>query len=649
MPSVTTLLVANRGEIARRVVRTARAMGIRTVAVFSDADAGSGHVTEADVAVRLPGVTAAETYLRADLLVEAARRGRADAVHPGYGFLSEQADFARACADAGLVFVGPSPEVIELMGSKLAAKQLMAAAGIPVLPGFEVTEATSAAALGDAAAELAWPVLVKAVFGGGGRGMRVIRDRADLVDAVASARAEAAAAFGDGTVFLERCVESPRHLEVQVFGDTHGTVTHLHERECSVQRRHQKVIEEAPAPRLDDRVRDELCAAAVRAAKAVGYVGAGTVEFVLDPDGAFWFLEMNTRLQVEHPVTELVTGLDLVALQLTVARGDPLPPEVLGVPMRGHAIEARLYAEDVAAGFLPTAGVLHRLDVPAVEGVRIDAGVASGDTVTTHYDALLAKVIAWGPDRSAAADRLAHALAGARIHGPVTNRDLLLGTLGHPEFRAGRADTTFYDRHPAAELAAATQDPTATHLHCTAAALARHAAERAALPTPAGIPAAWRNVGPAEQPMTFVAGDTTVEIGDPAAAGVLVHRAAPDHVDLEVDGVRRVVLVEWIGATCHVDSSLGHSTLQEVPRFPVPDASAAPGSLLAPMPGTVVQVIVGAGDVVEAGDLVAVLEAMKMQHTIRAPRAGTVTEVRVEAGDQVVAAAVLVVIDEVAA
>jgi acetyl/propionyl-CoA carboxylase alpha subunit len=442
MPSVLTgpigkLLVANRGEIAARIIRTAHALGIATVAVYSDPDADAPYVTQADEAVRLPGAAPADTYLCGDLIVAAAAATGADAVHPGYGFLSENAAFARACVEAGLIFVGPPPVTIAAMGSKIEAKTLMAAAGVPVLPGATVTDPGAAdlagtADLAGAAAQIGFPLLVKAAFGGGGRGMRLVREPAELADAVRGASGEAASAFGDGTVFLERFVVDPRHVEVQILGDIEGTVVHLFERECSIQRRYQKVIEECPSPAVGPGLRAALTAAAVAAGRAIGYVGAGTVEFVLDRDGSFFFLEVNTRLQVEHPVTEEITGLDLVEWQLRIAQGEPLAPEVTGAAIGGHAIEARLYAEDVAAGFLPVTGVLHRFAIPAAPGVRVEAGFGDGSVVSPHYDAMLAKVIARGRTRADAANRLARALEAAEIHGVATNRDLLAAILREP-------------------------------------------------------------------------------------------------------------------------------------------------------------------------------------------------------------------------
>jgi len=666
---VTKLLVANRGEIAERIVRSAHDLGIATVAVFSDADADARFVRAADEAVRLPGTAPADTYLRADLVVAAALRTGADAVHPGYGFLSEQAAFARACADAGLVFVGPPAEAIELMGSKLTAKALMGAAGVPVLPGATVTDAMDGpdgeGALLAAGEGIGYPVLVKASAGGGGRGMRAVHDPAELVDAVAAAQRESAAAFGDGTVFLERLVEQPRHIEVQVLADAHGNVVHLFERECSIQRRHQKVIEEAPSPAVDDDLRAQITGAAVAAARAVGYVNAGTVEFVLAPDGTFAFLEMNTRLQVEHPVTELVTGLDLVALQLRIAQGEPLPDEVLQARLHGHAIEARLYAEDVAAGYLPTSGRLDRFRIPVRDGIRVDTGYGDGSVVSTYYDAMLAKVIAWAPTREEAARRLDEALRGAQLHGPTTNRDLLVHVLRHPEFLAGATDTGFLDRHDAATLATPVTSPTTARVHAVAAVLAAQSAARDHSPLPAGIPVGWRNVGPATQPVELVDDDgavITVAITesrtgvvatvDGESLPVIVHAQSADVIDLEVDGhrtrcsVHRVPDATTGTARVYVDSALGATASTESARFPLPAREEIPGSLVSPMPGTVVRVDAVVGASVVAGTPLVALEAMKMEHTLRAPHTGTISEVRVAVGDQVDTGAVLVVVQE---
>ena len=658
MTAITKLLIANRGEIAARIIRTAAAMDIATVAVFSDPDADLPYVTAADEAVALPGAAPADTYLRADAVIAAARATGADAVHPGYGFLSENAGFARACAAAGLTFVGPSPEAIERMGSKVAAKQLMASAGVPVLPGATVTEDDGQ--LSEAASHVGYPLLVKAAFGGGGRGMRIVRDEAALAEAVASARREAASAFGNGLVFLERLVESPRHIEVQILGDRAGNVAHLFERECSIQRRYQKIIEEAPSTAVDDGLRERLCQAAVAAGKAIGYEGAGTVEFVLAPSGDFYFLEVNTRLQVEHPVTELVTGLDLVRLQLDIAMGKPLPDEVLAARIDGHAIEARLYAEDVPAGYLPVSGTIHTLEIDPAPGLRVDAGFASGTTVSTFYDSMLAKVIAWGPARDQARGTLAAALSRARVHGVVTNRDLLTGILREPDFAAGAIHTGYLDLHPPARLAAsgrASDATTALRVHLLAAALAAQAGRRATAQVLATLPSGWRNNPSAMQTATFDAGGErhTVEYRltrggllasvDGEAAGDIRARAiTPGLADFDLGGIRRRVRITRAGSTYYADSPLGAHALREVERFPEPSRATPPGSLLAPMPGTVVRVEVAAGDRVAAGARVVVMEAMKMEHTITAPAAGTVTEIRVAAGEQVDGGALLAVL-----
>ena len=643
MPKIRKVLIANRAEIASRIMRSARPLGIATVAVFSDADAGLPYVDEADEAVRLEGNEPADTYLHIERLVDAARRAGADAVHPGYGFLSERADFARACVDAGLTFVGPSAEVIDLMGSKIEAKATMSAAGVPVLPMVVVDDAIAQEDVAAAVEQIGLPIIVKAALGGGGRGMRIVHDAGALAAAVGEAQREAASAFGSGQVFLERYIEAPRHIEVQILGDSHGTVCSLFERECSIQRRHQKVIEESPSPIVDDALRDELCSAAVAAAKAIGYVNAGTVEFVVDREGGFWFLEVNTRLQVEHPVTELITGLDLVELQFRVAEGESLPVAALDAAVSGHAIEARLYAEDVAAGFLPVAGRVERLRIPVDEHVRVDAGYADGSVVSTYYDAMLAKVIAWAPDRAQAAGRLADALGRAEIHGPATNRDLLVGTLRHPEFLSGQTDTAFFERNEPQALENSVTAADAHRVHAIAAAFAVLRAERSLSPLPAGIAANWRNVGPAQQAISFTTGSFEFTLDATAVAQACVHDG--DTVTVDDGGIRRPCSVHIVASTVFVDSALGHSSLHLEPRFPSPDLAAPSGSLLAPLPGVVHRVLVGPGEEVEAGQPLLVLEAMKMEHTIKAPADAVVERVLVKVGSQVEGGAVLLVLD----
>ena len=643
------LLIANRGEIATRIIRSAHALGIATVAVYSDPDAAAPYVTLADEAVRLPGAAPADTYLRGDLIIAAAAAAGADAVHPGYGFLSENAAFARACADAGLIFVGPAPETIAAMGNKVAAKATMAGAGVPVLPGMTVTKDADPA---EAATRVGFPLLVKAAFGGGGRGMRLVADPAELAGAVARARSEAASAFGDGTVFLERFVTDPRHVEVQIVGDTAGTVIHLFERECSIQRRYQKIVEECPSPAVDARLRAALVAAAVTAGQAIGYTGAGTVEFVLDRDGAFYFLEMNTRLQVEHPVTEEVTGLDLVELQLRIAEGEPLPLQAREARINGHAIEVRLYAEDVPAGFVPATGTLHRFAIPPAPGIRVETGFGDGSVVSPHYDAMLAKVIAHGRTRADAARRLARALARAEIHGVTTNRDLLVAILREPGFLAGATDTGYLTRHDPAALAA----PRAAATHALAAALARQARHRAEAPVLGTLPSGWRNVFSAPQRVAYttvgepyavayrITGDSVQASVNDVSMQAIVHAASPDRIDLEIGGTRREYRIHQVGAEVYVDASDGSSALTEVPRFGDPEKVAPAGSLLAPMPGLVLRVLAEVGAVVTAGQPLLVLEAMKMEQTVSAPASGVVAELRAKAGEQVGTGQVLAVL-----
>ncbi|CAM5702593.1 ATP-grasp domain-containing protein OS=Streptomyces tendae OX=1932 GN=GUR47_26885 PE=4 SV=1 [Streptomyces tendae] len=610
---IASVLVANRGEIACRVFRTCHAWGIRTVAVHSDADENALHARVADAAVRLPGSSPADTYLRGDLIVKAAVAAGADAVHPGYGFLSENADFARAVRDAGLVWIGPPPEAIEAMASKTRAKELMG-----IAPLTDVTEADL-------------PVLVKAAAGGGGRGMRVVRDLADLDAELTAARAEATSAFGDGEVFVEPYLENGRHVEVQILADTHGTVWALGTRDCSLQRRHQKVIEEAPAPGLTPELTAELHDLAVRAARAVDYAGAGTVEFLV-AGGRAHFLEMNTRLQVEHPVTEELFGIDLVALQLRIAEGHALendPPRA-----RGHAVEARLYAEDPAHGWAPQTGRLHRLAVP--DGIRLDTGYTDGDDIGVHYDPMLAKAVAHAPTRAEAVRRLAGALERAAIHGPVTNRDLLVRSLRHEEFTSARMDTGFYDRHLAA-LTEPAPDP-----------LAPLAAALADASTRAGRFGGWRNLPSQPQVKRYAMAGEEHEVRyrhtrtGLTADGVRVVHADAERVVLETDGVQRRFAIARYGDHIHVDAT----RLTALPRFPDPTAQHAPGSLLAPMPGTVVRVAEGLrkGTTVRAGQPLLWLEAMKMEHRITAPTTGTLAELNAVPGQQVTVGSLLAVV-----
>ncbi|MFD3485810.1 biotin carboxylase N-terminal domain-containing protein [Streptomyces sp. NPDC058665] len=722
---ISTLLVANRGDVACRVFRTCRERGIGTVAVFSDADGGALHVREADTAVRLPGSAPADTYLRGDLIVKAALAAGADAVHPGYGFLSENAEFARAVLDAGLVWVGPPPEAIEAMASKTRAKELMAAAGVPLLAPVDPASVT----------EADLPLLIKAAAGGGGRGMRVVRQLPDLPPELAAASAEARSAFGDGEVFAESYVERGRHVEVQILADAYGTVWALGTRDCSLQRRHQKVIEESPAPGLPAELRATLTAAAVAAARAVEYRGAGTVEFLLSPTGRAYFLEMNTRLQVEHPVTEEVFAVDLVALQLAVSEGAKLPPSP--PPPTGHAVEARLYAEDPTKGWTPQPGRIFELAVrgvggdlgraglaglaagdgpqgagavagvggldtagggdghadayaqpratdahgkrvglqpgPGEEGVarpgvapgadpaapapalagpghrpriRVDVGYGAGDRVGVYYDSMLAKVVAWAPTRGEAVRLLGDALRRARIHGPVTNRELLVRSLRHPDFVAGRVDTGFYERH----LDALTAPGDGDHDNARHAALAAALADAVRRGHPVG---GWRNLP--SQPQTKTYGGHEVRyhrtrdgfrVEDDAVRAVAV---AADRVTLELDGVLRhfdVADHSDEGGHVYVDGPTGSYRLLAHPRFTDPRTATAPGSLLAPMPGTVVRIAdgIGEGSAVTAGQPLIWLEAMKMEHRITAPASGTLTTLHAAPGSQVEVGALLAVV-----
>jgi acetyl/propionyl-CoA carboxylase alpha subunit len=644
---ITRVLVANRGEITRRVFATCRRLGVGTVAVYTDPDARAPHVAEADVRVRLDGRNG---YLDAAQLIAAAWATGADAIHPGYGFLSENAEFAAAVQDAGLTWIGPSVAAVQAMGSKIEAKKMMAAAGVPVLDELDPETVT--------AAQL--PVLIKASAGGGGRGMRVVRDLAELPKQAEAARREAQSAFGDPTVFCERYLAAGHHVEVQVMADAHGTVWAVGERECSIQRRHQKIIEEAPSPLVERTpgMRAKLFEAARLAAGAIGYTGAGTVEFMADDAGNFFFLEMNTRLQVEHPVTEETTGLDLVELQLLVADGGRLDVEPPGT--RGHSIEARLYAEDPAKGWQPQAGPIHRFEVPSAltefgllgrAGVRLDSGVVDGSAVSVFYDPMLAKVISYAPTRTQAAAILADALTRTRLHGIGTNRDLLVNVLRHPAFLDGATDTAFFDTHGLTELASSLADPSAPALSAVAAALADAAENRSAARVLGGLPSGWRNLASGFQVKRYVdaAGDEHevryrfgrdgLELG--GAEAVTLMSSTPTRVVLATNGVERPFDVARYGDDVFVDSPLGPVHLAAQPRFPDPDSAVAKGSLLAPMPGSVTKIAAAVGDQVEAGQALIWLEAMKMEHTITAPTGGVLTELNVTAGQQVDVGAVL--------
>jgi acetyl/propionyl-CoA carboxylase alpha subunit len=656
--TITRLLVANRGEVAQRVFATCRRLGIATVAVYSDADAGLPFVGEADVAYPLGGTTAADSYLRIERLIETARQAGVTAIHPGYGFLSENATFAHAVQSAGLIWIGPSPSVIEAMGLKTRARELMERAGVPVLPGRHLSGSESAEELSAAAEEVGLPLLVKAAAGGGGKGMRVVETADRLLSAVQAARREAGKAFGDDAVFLEQFAARSRHIEIQILGDHSGNVISLGERDCSIQRRHQKVIEESPSPALDSELREEISAAAVTAGREIGYIGAGTVEFLL-AGRDFYFLEVNTRLQVEHPVTELVTGLDLVELQIRIAEGEPLAPDR---PLaRGHAIEARLYAEDPRQEFLPVTGTLTRFAL--APGPRVDAGVASGSVIGPHYDPMIAKVIAHGTTRADSIRRLVDALRRAELHGIITNRDFLVRVLEHPEFTAGDADTSFLQRHDGGVLLEPLAGEQDEREAAAAAALALQLGRRRAARVLGSLPSGWRNVRALPQHTAFetATGDVlnvayrfdrtgaleslTVN-GEPSVSPRLFSTDG-SVIDLAVGGRRRTYQVRSDGGLVHVNTTTTQIALRALPRHPVANAEHAPtGALTAPMPGLVLRVLTQVGASVDTGQALLVIEAMKMEHEIVAPASGTVTELAVAVGAQVQAGAMLAVIDD---
>jgi 3-methylcrotonyl-CoA carboxylase alpha subunit len=613
-----SLLIANRGEIACRIIRTARRMGIRTIAVFSEADAGAQHVLAADEAYPIGPAPAAESYLRADVILDVARRAGAGAVHPGYGFLSENAAFAEACAAAGIAFIGPTADAIRVMGSKAESKRLMVAAGVPTVPGYH-GEAQDEALLATEAARIGFPVLIKASAGGGGKGMRPVLRAEDFAAELAGARREALAAFGDERVLLEKYLGRPRHVEVQVLGDHHGRIIHLHTRDCSVQRRHQKVLEEAPAPDLSDALRERLHQAAIGAAAAVGYRNAGTVEFIVEGEAAY-FLEMNTRLQVEHPVTEMVTGLDLVEWQLRVAAGEALP-EAFPPATHGHAVEVRLYAEDAAQDFRPSTGRLSRFSMPG--GVRVDAGFAAGDLVSAFYDPMLAKMIAWGEDRDAALLRLAEALEAAELEGLASNLPFLRRLVRHPALRDMELDTGFIPRHAGALLAPRGAMPESL----LAAALAWQARQPGPPPGPWQRGDGWRLQGEAAQDELW-------------SDGVALHRL---RIRRGPSGVRLDATASAAGARFAADGEAvlvrrageAWRLVREDAHAPKAEAQADAGRLAAPIPGRLVQLLVAVGDVVAQGQLLAVMEAMKTELKFAAPFAGRVVQVPHAVGESI--------------
>ena len=647
--SFTTLLVANRGEIARRVIRSAHDMGVRCVAVYVDADADSPFVWEADEAVRLES-----SYLDAAAILDAARATGAGAVHPGYGFLSENARFASDVIEAGLVWVGPSPDVIQQMGDKIAAKLLAEKAQLPSLPGSEDTRSADG---------VGYPLLVKAAAGGGGKGMRIVLSADALEESVASARREARSSFGDDRVFLERYVARARHIEIQILGDSHGNIVHLGERECSIQRRHQKILEESPSPRVDAELREAMGEAALRLARELGYQSAGTVEFLLDEDsGEFFFLEVNTRLQVEHPVTEMVTGIDLVREQLRIAAGEPLGREQSEITFSGFAIEARLYAEDPSHEFLPATGTIAAFAPAPTPEVRWDSGVVVGSVIGTDFDPLLAKVIAHAPTRREAAGRLALALARTHLAGVVTNRDFLVSTLRSPEFLAGDTTTDFIDRvKPARSLEPSDEERTRL---AQVAALWVQGSNRANASVLGMTPSGWRNGRLFDQKLVLGHGETSITLryrslrdgrfrfaadadgaNGAGATTARIHAWREDEIDVEIGGRRIRARVTRAGDQLIVNGPNGDLVFTERPRFKLPGVGEATGGFVAQMPGKVIELRVKVGDRVTAGDTVLILEAMKMEHPIRATEDGVVTEVRVSEGEQVESGTLLLVVE----
>ncbi|HVO04690.1 MAG TPA: acetyl/propionyl/methylcrotonyl-CoA carboxylase subunit alpha [Candidatus Cybelea sp.] len=660
---IETVLIANRGEIACRVIGTLRRMGIRSVAVYSEADREAMHVALADAAYEIGPAPARESYLNQAAILKAAKASGADAIHPGYGFLSENADFAEACAKAGAIFIGPPVAAIRAMGSKSEAKSLMAKAGVPLVPGYHGAD-QSPTLLAAEAGKIGYPVLIKASAGGGGKGMKVAESAGAFQAALESAQREARNAFGDDRVLIEKYLTQPRHIEAQVFGDTHGNIVHLFERDCSIQRRHQKVIEEAPAPGLSAERRAAIGKAAIEAARAVGYVGAGTVEFIAEGD-KFYFMEMNTRLQVEHPVTEAITMLDLVEWQIRVARGEPLPRRQDELEVFGHAIEVRLYAEDPARDFLPQTGRLHHLSQPAGLGIRVDTGVRQGDAVSIHYDPMIAKIIAHGEDRADAIAQLRHALAETEVGGLATNLDFLQAILRHPAFAAGEIDTGFIPRHHADLFPAAR--PLPMRVLAMAALATLRAAERdAAAAAPPGDPHSpwarlpgWRVNRDAYADLLFQHGETMLPVrahyrgggymldlpeGSVAADGSLGADGAISARIGDAHGKGRVVRRET-ELLLFLDGET-HRLMLIDPRQPVSGDTASAGRILAPMPGTLTKIAVAVGARVEKGVVLAIVEAMKMEHAVKAPRDGKVKAVHFAAGDLVGEGVELLVLEE---
>jgi 3-methylcrotonyl-CoA carboxylase alpha subunit len=644
--SFRKILIANRGEIAIRVIRTCREMGIASAAVYSDADIDSPHTRFADEAIHIGPPSAKDSYLHIEKIIEAALRSGADAIHPGYGFLAENADFAEACEKASLVFIGPKPDAIRKVGLKSAARRMMADAGVPVVPGYD-GEDQNTETIKCAAMETGMPVLIKASAGGGGKGMRIVREPQELEEAIESAAREAEKGFGDGRLLIEKYVERARHVEFQIFGDQYGNLIHLFERDCSIQRRHQKIIEESPSPAVDENLRRRMGEAAVAAGRAIGYSNAGTVEFILSPAGEFYFIEVNTRLQVEHPVTEMITGLDLVRLQIEIAEGKPLGLKQEDILSRGHAIEARLYAEDPENNFLPAVGTIHDWRVPPLDdGLRFDAGVETKSEVSIYYDPMLAKAIAKGEDRESAIRRLIYGLRGLSVQGVETNRDFLIRLLDHQDFRRGESHTSFIDDH-LSELTGIRD----AELDCQAAVVAtlflqnKWRAENKTLPR---IPPVYRNNPYRDPSIKFQIGGETIEVSyrhlrddvyevrcmdSQTEARVL--SCGPDGIRLSLAGIQRGFRVVEAGDVLYIHSTEGARAVHRLSRYPQRHEAAEHETANAQMPGQVLKILVAEGQRVEAGASLIVLEAMKMEQTIKATMDGLIETILVKVGDVV--------------
>lgn len=653
MKTIHKVLIANRGEIALRVMRTCRQMGIATVAVYSNADVTALHTRFADEAVFIGAAAAKDSYLNIARIIAAAQQTKADAIHPGYGFLSENAEFAVACANAGITFIGPSPQAIRQMGLKIAGRKIAEKAGVPTVPGYH-GEKQSTAALHEQLLNLGCPVLLKASAGGGGKGMRIVRSESEIDEAIASARREAEKSFGDGSLLLEKYLEQARHVEIQILGDTHGNLIHLFERDCSLQRRHQKIIEESPSPAVNETLRERMGAAAVKLGQVLQYTNAGTVEFILAPNGEFYFIEVNTRLQVEHPVTEMITGLDLVKLQIEIAEGKPLPFAQAELNNSGHAIEARLYAEDPNNDFLPATGTIHDWHCPAkMDGLRIDAGIETGMEIGINYDPMLAKLIAYGSTRDEAIRKLRSALRSLSIQGVTTNQEFLSRLLGQTEFINGNAHTGFIAEH-LAELTN-TEDVALDRASVIAAVVYWQKSRQSADALMTNLPPTYRN-NPYRDPSLklqldnaecnvswrHIAGEQfeVNALQTTAQAQVLSFDAR--HIRIAIDGVQRSFRLTEVGDQLYVHSSLGSRALTRLPRYPEVQAAAEQGSMTSPMPGVVAKILVSVGQAVKAGDPLLILEAMKMEQAMRAAMDGIIETIRVKEGEVVGPGAMLI-------